>query len=276
VTAGALDQVAAWPATAAVGVVTADGRRLATGPASRVFRWASVTKIVAALATLVAVEEGVIGLDDPAGPPGATVRHLLAHASGLPIDAGAPVAAPGRRRIYSNAGFEAAGTALADASGIPITDYIGEAVLRPLGMTGTTVVSSPAWGASGPLDDLLSFGHELMVPTLVAPETMAAATRVAFPLLDGVLPGFGRQRPNDWGLGFELRDHKSPHWTGSANAPSTFGHFGRSGAFVWVDPTVPLVCAGVADRDFGPWAAEAWPRLADAVLASFDGRAPGA
>jgi CubicO group peptidase (beta-lactamase class C family) len=98
------------------------------------------------------------------------------------------------------------------------------------------------------------------------------ATTVAFPGLDGVLPGFGRQRPNDWGLGFELRDAKSPHWTGATNSTATFGHFGRSGTFLWVDPVAGLACACVTNRDFGPWAAEAWPILSDAVVAGFSSR----
>jgi CubicO group peptidase (beta-lactamase class C family) len=91
---------------------------------------------------------------------------------------------------------------------------------------------------------------------------------VAFPGLVGVLPGFGRQDPNDWGLGPELRDHKSPHWTGSHNSPRTFGHFGQAGGFLWVDPEAGLACACLTDRPFGPWAAEAWPALADDVLGS--------
>jgi CubicO group peptidase (beta-lactamase class C family) len=82
-----------------------------------------------------------------------------------------------------------------------------------------------------------------------------------------VLPGFGRQDPCDWGLGVELRDGKHPHWTGRRNSPQTFGHFGQSGSFLWVDPVAGVACAGLADRDFGPWAADAWPDLADRVLA---------
>lgn len=263
----ALEQVGTWPATATAGVVTADGSRSVAGPATQVFAWASVTKTVAALAALVAVEEGTIGLDDPAGPPGSTVAHLMAHASGLAFEVRRAVAAPGTRRIYSNAGIEVLGDRLAEAAGMSVFDYIHQAVLVPLGMVATTVEGSPASGGRGPLNDLLAFGHELLAPTLVAPETLAAATAVAFPNLDGVLPGFGRQKPNDWGLGFERRDHKSPHWTGATNSPGTFGHFGRSGSFLWVDPEARLACAGLADRDFGPWAAQAWPELADAVLA---------
>jgi CubicO group peptidase (beta-lactamase class C family) len=82
-----------------------------------------------------------------------------------------------------------------------------------------------------------------------------------------VLPGFGRQEPNDWGLGLELRDGKTPHWTGSRNSPRTFGHFGRSGTFLWVDPVAGIALACLTDLPFGDWAVEAWPRLSDAVLA---------
>jgi hypothetical protein len=41
--ANPLDQVASWPATAAVGVASAAGVMEKTGPADRPFRWASVT-----------------------------------------------------------------------------------------------------------------------------------------------------------------------------------------------------------------------------------------
>jgi len=85
--------------------------------------------------------------------------------------------------------------------------------------------------------------------------------------MDGVLPGYGMQRPNDWGLGFELRAHKSPHWTGSRNSPETFGHFGRSGTFLWVDPKSGAACVALTDRDFDQWGKDAWPVFSDEVLA---------
>ena len=103
----ALRQIEEWgAANAAAGVVGPEGVRATHGPVEHEFRWASVTKPATALATLVAAEEGVVDLDEPAGPPGATVRHLLAHASGLPFEGGTPIAEPGKRRIYSNTGFE--------------------------------------------------------------------------------------------------------------------------------------------------------------------------
>jgi CubicO group peptidase (beta-lactamase class C family) len=268
--AKALAQLDTWPVgIAAAGVVDRGGLRDQAGPVGEPLHWASVTKLLTALATLVAVEEGVVALDDPAGPPASTVRHLLAHASGLPMDRTKPAVAPGKRRIYSNTGFEVLAETVAIRAEMDFAHYLTLAVLEPLAMAGTELAGSPAYGAVGPLTDLLALGRELLAPTLIAPTTMAEATSVTFPHLAGVLPGFGHQDPNDWGMGFELRDNKRPHWTGATNSPATFGHFGRAGGFLWVDPAAGLACGSLADRDFGPWAAEAWPRLADAVIDEF-------
>jgi CubicO group peptidase (beta-lactamase class C family) len=237
------------------------------GPRDAELRWASVTKLLTGLALLVALEEGTVDLDEPAGPPDATLRHLLAHASGLPVDGSDPIAERGRRRIYSNTGIELAAKLLEERAEMPFVDYFVDAVARPLGLAGR-LDGSPAHAYHGPLDDLLALGRELLAPTLVAPETLAEATSVAFPGLVGVLPGFGRMEPNDWGLTFELRDAKSPHWTGSLNVERTFGHFGASGTFLWVDPAAGLACGVLTDRPFGDWAKEAWPALSDAVLRS--------
>jgi CubicO group peptidase (beta-lactamase class C family) len=211
----------------------------------------------------------VISLDEPAGPPESTVRHLLAHASGLGFDEGAAISKPERRRVYSNAGFDLLGTLVSERTGMPFSRYVTEAVFEPLEMHASSIDGTPAAGGVGPLTDLLRFARELLLPTLVTPATMALATEVAFPGLDGVLPGYGRRTPNDWGLGFELRDAKDPHWTGRHNSPSTFGHFGRSGSFLWIDPTLGLGCVALADTAFGPWAIEAWPVFSDAVIAQY-------
>jgi CubicO group peptidase (beta-lactamase class C family) len=263
----ALRTVEGWPAEhVAVGLASAQGPVAVHGDTSRGFRWASVTKPVTALACLVAAEEGAIDLDDAAGPPGSTLRHLLSHASGLPLEGGSPIARPGERRIYSDHGFDVLGGSLAEHADMPFADYLAAAVLEPLRLHAR-YDGRPGSGLYGSLDDLLAVGRELLAPTLVAPETIAEATSVQFPGLVGVLPGFGRQEPNDWGLGFELRDAKSPHWTGAANSSRTFGHFGRSGTFLWVDPDAAVALACLTDHEFGDWAVEAWPALSDAVLA---------
>ncbi|HEX2110765.1 MAG TPA: serine hydrolase domain-containing protein [Gaiellaceae bacterium] len=263
----ALDEVERWPAeTVAVAVADSEAVIATRGPGARLFAWASVTKLLTASAVLVAAEEGILDFDEPAGPPGSTVRHLLAHASGLPPEGTSPVAHPGARRIYSNSGYEALGALVAKRAEMPFHDYLAGSVLEPVGMDGTRLDGSPASAAAGPLDDLVAFGRELLAPRFLARETLAEATRVAFPGLVGILPGLGRQEHNDWGLGFELRDEKDPHWTGTRNSPRTFGHFGRSGTFLWVDPDARLACACLTDHEFGDWAKHAWPRLADALL----------
>jgi CubicO group peptidase (beta-lactamase class C family) len=255
----ALRQVDAWPCEH-VAVAVAGRADAVHGDAERVFPWASVTKLASAVAVLVAAEEGIVDLDEPAGPPGSTVRHLLAHASGLPFDPGAPIARPGTRRIYSNHGFDVLAEHVAARAEMPFAAYFEHVWGFPLDGPASS-------GVRAPLGALLGLARELLEPVRVARETLDEAATVQFPGLDGVVPGFGRQSPNDWGLGFELRDAKRPHWTGDRNSPRTFGHFGRSGTFLWVDPDAGLALACLTDRDFGDWAVEAWPALSDAVLA---------
>jgi CubicO group peptidase (beta-lactamase class C family) len=262
----ALRQVDDWPAqNAAVTVLGPEGEIERRGPADHVFRWASVTKLVTALAALVAAEEGTIDLDEPAGPPGSTMRHLLAHASGLPFEAGPPIGKPGARRIYSNAGFEVAAERIAAGAEMPFEEYLRKAVLDPLGMKAV-LRGSPGAGLHGSLDDLALLGRELLAPTLIAPETFAEATSVQFPGLAGVIPDLGRFDPNDWGLGFELKGTKQPHFSGTLTSPRTFGHWGGSGTFIWVDPERDLALGVLTGLEFGDWAKEAWPRLSDAVV----------
>jgi CubicO group peptidase (beta-lactamase class C family) len=264
----ALAQIDRWGAEHAAAALVRPGREpLLHGDPGHVFRWASVTKLLTAYALLVALEEGTVDLDDHAGPPGSTIRHLAAHASGLPFEGPpAPIAPPGRRRIYSNSGYEALAEAVAGAAGMPFTDYLSAAVCEPLGLAGD-LRGSPASEYFGPLGDLTAFARELLEPRLIARETLDEATSVVFPGLSGVLPGFGRWDPNDWGLGFELKDAKRPHWTGDRNSSRTFGHFGGSGTFLWVDPDRQAALGVLTDREFDDWALEAWPRLSDAVLA---------
>ena len=266
----ALRQIDDWPVGwAAAGVVSDGGLVAVRGPGERVTRLASVTKLVTALATLVAAEEGSVDLDDVAGPPQATVRHLLAHASGLPFEGIEPIAPPGHRRIYSNTGFLVLASHVARQTEMPFEVYARAAVADPLGI-GLQTAGHPGSGMQGSLEDLLALGRELLAPTVVAAETLAEAASVQFPGLAGVVPGIGRKTPNDWGLGFDLHDAKSPYWMGARCSPRTFGHFGSSGTFLWVDPDAGVACCALTDREFGGWALEAWPRLSDAVLTELD------
>ena len=231
------------------------------------FALASVTKLLSAYGVLLAVEEGAVELDQPAGPPGSTVRHLLAHASGLAFGERKVMADPGAKRIYSSAGYEVLAEFVGAQTGIEFAGYLREGVFEPLGMSRTALTGSAGHGAESTVDDLARFAAELLTPTLLAPATLDEATTVQFPGLAGLLPGYGSQRPNDWGLGFEIRDGKSPHWTGETNSAATFGHFGQSGTFLWLDPALQVACVALTDRDFGDWAKPLWREFSDAVVA---------
>jgi CubicO group peptidase (beta-lactamase class C family) len=269
----ALDLIADWPVPAAAAAVVGPSGVLAQhGDVHRAFRLASVTKPLVARAAQVAVEEGVVELDTPAGPPGATVRHLLAHASGLAMQSGEVLSPPGARRIYSNHGFAVLAETIEAGSGIDFAVYLAEAVFEPLGMTSSRLdggAAAAGFGAVSSVADLVVFAGDLLRPRVVSPQMHAEAISVQFPGLSGVVPGYGMQRPNDWGLGFEIRDAKSPHWTAPGNSPATYGHFGQTGTFLWVDPMAGLALVVLTDRDFGDWAKPLWPSLSGEVLREF-------
>ena len=269
----ALDLLADWPVpTASAAVVGPAGVLAQRGDTAHPYRLASVTKPLMARAAQVAVEEGVFDLDTPAGPPGATVRHLLAHTAGYAMGDAEILARPGARRIYSNYGFAVLAEALERESGIEAGRYLAEAVFEPLGMTASRLDGgAPAAGYGGfsTVADLALFAADLLRPRTVSTPMHAEAISVQFPGLDGVVPGYGMQRPNDWGLGFEIRGAKSPHWTAPANSAATFGHFGQSGTFIWADPVRDLALVVLTDRDFGDWAKPLWPALSGEVLREF-------
>jgi CubicO group peptidase (beta-lactamase class C family) len=267
----ALRLTESWPVDhlAAV-VIAADNSISTTGDHDRPFQLASVTKPLTAWACLVAVEEGIVTLDQPVGQVGCTLRHLLTHAGGYGFDGVEPIVGPERSRIYSNTGIELAAAAVAEAAEMTFTDYVTEAVLRPLGMSATTLAGSPAHGILSTAGDLARFVDELRSPRLISAHTANIATTTHFPELSGVVPGIGRFAPCPWGLGFEIRGMKQPHWTGTRNSPATFGHFGGAGTFMWVDPAVGVACLALTDRRFEAWADDAlrmWPMFSDAVLA---------
>ena len=174
---------------------------------------------------------------------------------------------PGERRIYSDHGF----------------DVLGAGARRPRRDAVRRVSARGGAGAARPRRPLRGPPGLRRVRLARRPARARARAARADAGRAGdarrgdvrAVPGPGRRaarasaaRSRTTGAsGFELRDSKSPHWTGARNSPRTFGHFGRSGTFLWVDPDAGVALACLTDRDFGDWAVEAWPALSDAVLA---------
>jgi len=274
-----LHRCSSWPVehvAAAVIRHDSDAHRVIEtyGDTTASFRLASLTKPLSAWAVLVAIEEGIVALDtelpvETAGQPGVTLRHLLSHAGGYGFTGTTPISRPERTRTYSNGGIELAARVVEAASEMTFADYLTSAVFEPLGMAATALRSSPAYGAWSTVDDVVRFLNEVQSPTLLRGPNAAEAISTQYPSLGGIVPGVGRYSECTWGLGFEIRSHKSPHWTGSLNSPDTYGHFGGAGTMMWTDPSVGLSLVALTDRAFEQWSQDAlrlWPELSDAIL----------
>ncbi|MDN5822455.1 MAG: beta-lactamase family protein [Brachybacterium sp.] len=266
-----LDLLEEFGFEAAAIVLGPEGERARRGDVDLIRPWRSVTKTLTGCGATLALQDGHVDLEDAAGPPGATLRHLLSHASGYFYESENTLQAPGLRRHYSNYGIDEAARHVERSIGDDFGDWIQERIAQPLGMHGLQWSGSASVGAHGALTDLALFAAELLRPTLLEQRWSAEMTRVQFPELVGIMPGFGKQAPNPFGLGIEVRGAKSPHWTGADNSPATVGHFGMRGTAFWVDPEAELALVIGTSHDFCDVHREVMPRLADAVLAEHGG-----
>ena len=152
--------------------------------------------------------------------------------------------------------------ALENEAGMSFAEYARQGVFEPLGMHNTEIYGSAGHGGRSTVADLTAFAKELLEPQLLAPETLAEAYTNQFGDLRGIVPGYGMQKPCPWGLGFEIRGKKTPHWTGDTMPPETVGHFGMSGTYVWVVPgggaSISAAMVVLTDREFGDWAKPLW------------------
>ena len=241
------------------------------GPRDRPFHWASLTKSCTAFTILRLVDDGVVGLDEPAGPGdrparGATIRHLLAHASGSPFEAGEASSEVGHRRHYSNLAYVSLGRFVERRLGRPFAAIMDDLLLRPLGMKSAELRGSSAGGLYGSLQDLINYCLQLSNPTLISPASFAEATTCQFPDLGGRSVPLGDwYDPFPWGLGYEIKAQKQRHWMGALTSERTFGHSGGSGSYFWIDPDAGLACAVLSSGRLGEWARAVWPRFSDDV-----------
>ncbi|MGH7861403.1 MAG: serine hydrolase domain-containing protein, partial [Candidatus Dormibacteraceae bacterium] len=139
-----------------------------------IFPVASITKLATALAVLRLVDAGAIDLDDPlaravpdaaAAQPGVSIRALLSHQSGLPLDVADEATlyapgldwprlataclqtplqrAPGARVQYSNVGYGLLAIVVERLAGQTVATALGALVSRPLGIEAFLGVEPP-------------------------------------------------------------------------------------------------------------------------------------
>ncbi|MDI9588813.1 MAG: serine hydrolase domain-containing protein [Gleimia sp.] len=243
------------------------GRTLEFGDSALVYPYMSVTKMFSVWAILVAVDRAFIGLDDEVeianGQRVVTLRHLLAHASGLAFNGPVLEAGVEEKRIYSNRGIEEASWAIEEATGFDFPAWVEATVLEPLGLVETMINGSAAHAGVGSIRDLVALAYELMEPELISAELADEARHVVYPGLKGLTPGYGSYSDNTWGLGLEIKGAKVRTWFPRNASKNSFGHFGQSGSFLWIDPDNNRAMAFLGEEPFGAWHRKNWQRLGD-------------
>ncbi|MEJ5920202.1 MULTISPECIES: serine hydrolase domain-containing protein [unclassified Corynebacterium] len=272
-----LSSIDNWPVPRVAGAVRdGSGEWITHGDIRDRYGLASVTKLLSAHAMLVAYEEGVFDLDtdlSPRGPEGATVRHYLSHASGVGFASPKPEKPVGERRLYSSAGFDVVADAIAAETEMSFSEYLRLATFEPLGMESSALHGSAGHAGEGNVVDLMNFVDEILEPTLLDPATVDEALTVQFPGLNGVVPGYGLQKPADWGLGFQIYSQPESRgglWFGADMPGDTVGHFGQAGTFVWLHKATGRAAIVLTERPFGDWAKPLWTEFNDALWQALD------
>jgi hypothetical protein len=220
-----------------------------------------------------------------------TVRQLLTHTSGLPLDLPideygtleaddvrdrmlrAQPIQPSGTMSYSNIGYGWLSVAIERVTGRSLTQILwsydlvwGDTLTRP----AVTIadVRSPlphlepynsAYWRSLRLPWCGAFGTLDAVRQLITrlhPLVTAPPLHVPGGFPPGAYLGFAPSNgclwdDAAWGCGVEFRAAKAPHWITPKAAPDSFGHVASSGVMVWKDGATTLVVAGARTTDGG-------------------------
>ena len=132
--------------------------------------------------------------------------------------------------------------------GEPHTDYerYNSPYFRRLGIPWGGLYTTP--------EDLAVFAHAFLQGgayqgrRIISPATAREMTRDQLSESIRDTSGVARWRAASWGLGWDVKGRKALHSSGALTSPATFGHTGSSGAMLWVDPALELVCVMIGTR----------------------------
>ncbi len=248
-----------WPGSSAAVVMRLDGGAVVEvahcGDVAARRPWASVSKLVVAMAVGIDVDDGRCRYEQEVDLTGATLAHLLSHSGGFGLEATDRTVPVGTRRVYSNVAVDRAVDAVAD--GVEPSRWLGERVFEPLAMATSELVGRPSAGVAGSTRDLATFVGSWLKTDLLSPSTRERILSPFLGDLDGIVPGFGAFRPCPWGLGPEIRGSKH-HWMGDWPSDSA-GHFGQSGALALFNVREGIAVVATTTTPFGSWAVALWP-----------------
>lgn len=232
-------------------------------------RWASLTKPLVALVVVRIVEKHNIDFDIPIGINNATLKNLLDHTSGMSFDSTKILMPPGKMRIYSNAGYRYLEEFLKKEFSIDLSLEVIKYLHEVLNLNSAIYDNDPASGVSSSFADLYRFVKRLRSGKCgIDIETFKIMRAGSHPGIPGRVPSVGSYEDNLWGLGFELKGKKQPHWMPGNIDGSSFGHFGASGAFFFIDPVKKLSFVGfdpINSDDFAKRWSELLTKLVDEV-----------
>jgi beta-lactamase class C len=217
-----------------------------------------------------------------------------------------PRRSPNTQVEYSNPGYGLLALVLERSTGLTFTAALERLVFAPLGieaylgvepprppavLTGIRrptaggeieVFNSAFWRSLAlPWAGLLTTGDGALTlvrgfydkaGAILHPQTRAEAVRNQTGDLDCRLFGLIPWQQCHWGLGPELRDHKSPHWAPPEAGVDSFGHAGQSGCLAWADPHAGVAWAILGTRvaDNG-WLIRHAAAIGSAILSAQDG-----
>ena len=236
-------------------------------------------------------------------PPGAdTATELRSYLRARPV---VPI---GSKVEYSNVGYGLLGLIIEAVSGQDFATFMRERLFRPAGMASAYLAppeeiaprivhvagtldpgspyerfnsvharrqTHPAGQVLGSPLDVAQFFQVFLdcgragTLHLASPATVQLMTTSQTDGLRGGIEGFMTWDDCTWGLGFDLRGVKRPHFSGEYSSPRTFGHTGVAGTFAWADPATDLVCVMLANRMlYNRWNTSRWSRFSTAVAST--------
>ncbi len=218
------------------------------------------------------------------------------------------VVPPGSKVEYSNVGYGLLGLVIEEVSRKPFATFMREHVFAPSGLDDTWLAppdhlfprivrvdgtfdrgssterfnstyarrrTHPAGSVIATARDVARFFQMFLDNGVVEGRQVISPATARLMItnhtagLRGGIEGFMTWDDCAWGLGFDLRGNKRPHFSGEFTSPGAFGHTGVSGVFAWADPEIDLVCVMLANRTlFNAWNTSRWSRFSTAVVAS--------